>query len=81
MSQEIIVTGKDIDEAVANARLLLTKDNPDAEVGYSILETGSKGIFGIIGVKPAQVKATMEVADKAEKKTRPERRPRPARAL
>ncbi len=57
MSQEIIVTGKDIDEAVANARLLLTKDNPDAEVGYSILETGSKGIFGIIGVKPAKIKA------------------------
>lgn len=57
MSQEIIVTGKDVDEAVVNARLLLTKDNPDAEVGYSIIETGSKGIFGIIGVKPAKIKA------------------------
>lgn len=57
MSQEIIVTGKDVAEAIANARVLLTKDNPEAEVGYSILETGSKGIFGIIGVKPAKIKA------------------------
>ena len=57
MSQEIIVTGKDVDEAVANARQILTKDNPDAEIGYSIIETGSKGIFGIIGVKPAKIKA------------------------
>ena len=57
MSQEIIVTGKDLDEAVKNARQLLTSDNPEAEIGYSIIETGSKGIFGIIGVKPAKIKA------------------------
>ena len=57
MSQELIVTGKDVDEAVVNARQILTKENPDAEIGYSIIETGSKGIFGIIGVKPAKIKA------------------------
>ena len=45
MSQELIVTGKDVDEAVVNARQILTKENPDAEIGYSIIETGSKGIF------------------------------------
>ena len=57
MSQELIVTGKDVDETVVNARQILTKENPDAEIGYSIIETGSKGIFGIIGVKPAKIKA------------------------
>lgn len=65
MSQEIIVTGKDVAEAIANARVLLTKDNPEAEVGYSILETGSKGIFGIIGVKPAKIKAYI-ISDEEE---------------
>ena len=57
MRQELIVTGKDVPEAIANAKALLLKDNPDAEVHYEILETGSHGIFGIIGVKPAKIKA------------------------
>lgn len=80
MSQEIIVTGKDLDEAVKNARQLLTKDNPDAEVGYSIIETGSKGIFGIIGVKPAKIKAyiigeeEMTAEESANESAKPERR-------
>ena len=46
MRQEMIVTGKDIPEAIANARALLLKDTPEAELRYEILETGSRGIFG-----------------------------------
>ncbi len=64
MRQEMIVTGKDIPEAIANARALLLKDTPEAELRYEILETGSRGIFGIIGVKPAKIKAY--IADEAD---------------
>ena len=79
MIKEIIATGKDIAEARENARAALGA-GPLDDVNFEVLHAGSKGIFGIIGVKPAQVKATMEVADKAEKKARPERRPRPERS-
>ena len=79
MIKEIIATGKDIAEARENARAALGA-GPLDDVSFEVLHAGSKGIFGIIGVKPAQVKATMEVADKAEKKARPERRPRPERS-
>ncbi len=78
MIKEIIATGKDIAEARENARAALGA-GPLDDVNFEVLHAGSKGIFGIIGVKPAQVKATMEVADKVEKKARPERRPRPER--
>ena len=79
MIKEIIATGKDIAEARENARAALGA-GPLDDVNFEVLHAGSKGIFGIIGVKPAQVKATMEVADKVEKKARPERRPRPERS-
>ncbi len=79
MRQELIVTGKDIPEAVANAQTLLLKDNPDAELHYEILETGSKGIFGIIGVKPAKIKAYIadgEEEQEAASAQKSERAPR-----
>ncbi len=66
MRQELIVTGKDISEAVANAQALLLKDCPEAELHYEILETGSKGIFGIIGVKPAKIKAYIVSGEEEE---------------
>ena len=79
MIKEIIATGKDIAEARENARAALGA-GPLDDVNFEVLHAGSKGIFGIIGVKPAQVKAPMEVADKVEKKARPERKPRPERS-
>ena len=59
MIKEIIATGKDVVEAKENARAALGA-GPLDDVKFEILHAGSKGIFGIIGVKPAQVKAFME---------------------
>ena len=67
MLKEIIATGKDVAEAKENARAALGA-GPLDDVNFEILHLGSKGIFGIIGVKPAQVKATIEIPDTAEKK-------------
>ena len=72
MLKEIIASGKDVAEAKENARALLGAGELD-DVQFEIIHAGSKGIFGIIGVKPAQVRAFIEVADKVEKKPRPER--------
>ncbi len=73
MLKEIIASGKDVAEAKENARALLGAGELD-DVQFEIIHAGSKGIFGIIGVKPAQVKAFIETPDKAEKKpARPER--------
>ena len=75
MIKEVIASGKTVVEAQENARALLGA-GPLDDVSFQIIHAGSKGIFGIIGVKPAQVKASMEVADetpRAERRTRPER--------
>lgn len=76
MIKEVIANGKDIAEARENARAALGA-GPLDDVTFEVLHAGSKGIFGIIGVKPAQVKATMEIADKQERRPRPERRRNP----
>lgn len=62
MRKEIIATGKDVNEARENARLALGA-GPLDDVQYEVIYTGSRGIFGIIGVKPAQVKAYIEIPD------------------
>lgn len=73
MLKEIIASGKDVAEAKENARALLGAGELD-DVQFEIIHAGSRGIFGIIGVKPAQVRAFIEMPDKAEKKpARPER--------
>ena len=75
MIKEVIASGKTVVEAQENARALLGA-GPLDDVTFQIVHAGSKGIFGIIGVKPAQVKASMEVADetpRSERRTRPER--------
>ena len=66
MIKEIIATGKDVVEAKENARAALGA-GPLDDVSFEILHAGSKGIFGIIGVKPAQVKAFMELPDPEER--------------
>ena len=67
MIKEVTATGKDIIEAQENARAALGADVLD-DVKFEILHAGSKGIFGIIGVKPAQVRAYIELPDVKEKR-------------
>jgi len=56
MARVIEKTGKTVDEAVGLAlnELGVTRDNVEIEV----LEEPSKGIFGIIGVRPARIRVT-----------------------
>ena len=67
MIKEVTATGKDIVEAQENARAALGAGVLD-DVKFEILHAGSKGIFGIIGVKPAQVRAYIELPDVKEKR-------------
>ena len=75
MIKEIIAQGKDVVEAKENARAALGA-GPLDDVNFEILHAGSKGIFGIIGVKPAQVRAYMEIPDAEERHRRKSERPR-----
>ena len=62
MIKEVIASGKNIIEAQENARAALGA-NPLDDVKFEVIHSGSKGIFGIIGVKPAQVRAYIEIPD------------------
>ena len=75
MIKEIIATGKDVIEAKENARAALGA-GPLDDVNFEILHAGSKGIFGIIGVKPAQVRAYMELPEPEERHRRKSEKPR-----
>ena len=74
MIKEVTATGKDVIEAKENARAALGA-NPLDDVKFEVLHSGSKGIFGIIGVKPAQVRAYIELPDAKDgrRKDRPRR--------
>ena len=72
MIKEITASGKDILEAKENARLALGAGELD-DVQFEIIDAGSKGIFGIIGVRPAKVKAFIELPDVHEKRNRADR--------
>ena len=52
----IEMTGKTVEEALSHAlnELKLTKDKVDVE----IIDEGSKGLFNLIGAKPAKIKVT-----------------------
>ncbi len=81
MIKEIVASGKTITEAQENARAALGA-GPLDDVSFEIVHAGSKGIFGIIGVKPAQVKAYMEIPDSGEERLQRQqksRRERPER--
>jgi len=76
MIKEIVASGKDISEAQENARLALGA-GPLDDVNFEIIHAGSKGIFGIIGVKPAQVRAYIEIPDQnGEKRHKKHDRPK-----
>lgn len=55
----IEMTGKTVEEALKNAldKLNLTKDKVDVE----IIDEGSKGLFNLIGTKPAKIIVTKKV--------------------
>ena len=76
MIKEIIATGKDIIEAKENARAALGA-GPLDDVNFEIIHAGSKGIFGIIGVKPAQVRAYIEIPDREERRKDRHKKDRP----
>ena len=78
MIKEVTAVGKSILEAQENARAALGAGELE-DVQFEILDAGSKGIFGIIGVRPAKVRAYIETPDAPERKRhdrseRPERR-------
>ena len=54
----IEMTGKTVDEALKNAlrELNLTED----KVEFEVLEEGNKGLFNLIGSKPAKIKVTVK---------------------
>ena len=72
MIKEITAVGKDILEAKENARVALGAGELD-DVQFEIIDSGSKGIFGIIGVRPAKVRAFIELPDAPEKRHRSDR--------
>ena len=72
MIKEITAVGKDILEAKENARVALGAGELD-DVQFEIVDAGSKGIFGIIGVRPAKVRAFIELPDTHEKRRRNDR--------
>jgi hypothetical protein len=72
MIKEVIAQGKDLVEAKENARAALGVGELD-DVNFEVLHAGSRGILGIIGVKPAKVRAYIEIPDREEKSRRHER--------
>ena len=77
MIKEIRAFGKDVNEAKENARAALGVSELD-DVTFEVLHIGSKGIFGIIGVKQAEVKASIEIPDREERR-RPDKKDRKPR--
>ena len=72
MIKEITAVGTDILEAKENARVALGAGELD-DVQFEIIDSGSKGIFGIIGVRSAKVRAFIEIPDTHEKRSRADR--------
>ena len=72
MIKEVTAVGKDILEAKENARVALGAGELD-DVQFEIIDAGSKGIFGIIGVRSAKVRAFIELPDVHEKRQRSEK--------
>lgn len=54
----IEITGRTVEEAISNALTELKLDREKVDI--EVLEQGSKGIFKLLGTKPAKVKATVK---------------------
>ncbi len=73
MIREIVVDGKDIEDAKETARMLLGAMDSDVDVKFEVLDYGSRGIFGIVGVRKAKVRAFLEVPGEEPKEPRARR--------
>lgn len=78
MKREIIATGKDVQEAQANAAALLGASETDT-IEYEVLDFPTKGFLGI-GAKPAKVKATIELPDAPQRPARRQKKNDEAKA-
>ncbi len=73
--KEITASGKTIIEAQENARAAIGA-GPLDDVNFELLDAGSKGILGIIGVRPAKVRAWIELPEPEERHHRKSEKPR-----
>ena len=60
--QEIEVSGKNIEEAIAAGLKQLNCSKEDVEI--KILDEGTTGLFGLMGAKPAKVLLTLKSVSK-----------------
>ena len=75
MIKEVTASGKTVVEAQETARAALGA-GPLDDVQFEVLHYGSKGIFGVIGVKPAKVRAYIEIPEPQEKREKRHDRPK-----
>ena len=64
MAEVIEATGKTVEAALRQA--LETLDVEAADVEYEVLEKPSRGLFGLIGVKPARIRVRKKAVSGAE---------------
>jgi len=65
--KSIEITGRTVEEAISNALKELKLDRE--KVGIEVIEEGSRGLFKLLGAKPARVKATVKRDYLCEAKT------------
>ncbi len=61
MDKYVEFSGKDVDEAISNACKFFSIDRNQLEI--EIVSGGSSGIFGLVGVKKAKIKAQKRIPD------------------
>ena len=76
MQKELEVTGKNIEDAIEKGLKELNCSKEDVEI--KVLDEGTKGLFGLMGAKPARVLLTIKDKNKAkeikkDKKEEPKR--------
>ena len=78
MQKELEITGKNIEDAIEKGLKELNCERENVEI--KILDEGTKGLFGLMGAKPARVRLTAKDKNFA-KDTRRERKEEPKREI
>ena len=78
MQKELEITGKNIEDAIEKGLQELNCSREEVEI--KILDEGTKGLFGLMGAKPARVRLTAKDKNFA-KDTRRERKEEPKREI
>ena len=78
MQKELEITGKNIEDAIEKGLQELNCSREEVEI--KILDEGTKGLFGLMGSKPARVRLTAKDKNFA-KDTRRERKEEPKREI